>query len=242
MKMLKKTLALLLALVMVLGLFGCTTNQPAPETEPKQETTPVVEEPAPTEPVISITEESNYKKPLTNIPEVPYWFPADLLNWVPNENGTDVYNVSSVALADRVSDDKLSAVNATQNKDVKVLAISIMNASTSGNAPHSLNTAAANIFTFWQYVDTLVYWGGSSGEGLIVTPSADVIDAGHKNGVPVLGTVFFPQAAHGGKLVWLEDFLAKDESGNFPIIPKLIEVCEYFGFDGWDFARMYLIR
>ncbi len=233
MKMLKKTLALLLALVMVLGLFGCTSNTPAPETEPKQEETapPVVEEPA--APVIAITEENGYTKPLPNVPEVPYWFPADLLNWVPNENGTDVYNVSSIPLAERVADEKLSTVNATQNKDVKVLAISIMNASTSGNAPHALNSANANIFTFWQYVDTLVYWGGSSGECLIVTPSADVIDAGHKNGVPVLGTVFFPQAAHGGKLVWLEDFLTKDESGNFPIIPKLIEVCEYFGFDGW---------
>lgn len=230
---LKKTLALLLALVMVLGLFGCTTNAPATETEPKQETTPVVEEPAPTEPVISITEENTYTKPLPNVPEVPYWFPADLLAWTPNENGTDVYNVSSIPLAERVADEKLNTVNATQNKDVKVLAISILNSSTSGNAPHSLNSPYANAFTFWQYVDTMVYWGGSSGEGLIVTPSADVIDAAHKNGVPILGTVFFPQAAHGGKLEWLEDFLAKDADGNFPIIPKLIEVCEYFGFDGW---------
>lgn len=230
---LKKTLALLLALVMVLGLFGCTTNAPATETEPKQETTPVVEEPAPTEPVISITEENTYTKPLPNVPEVPYWFPADLLVWTPNENGTDVYNVSSIPLAERVADEKLNTVNATQNKDVKVLAISILNSSTSGNAPHSLNSPYTNAFTFWQYVDTMVYWGGSSGEGLIVTPSADVIDAAHKNGVPILGTVFFPQAAHGGKLEWLEDFLAKDADGNFPIIPKLIEVCEYFGFDGW---------
>lgn len=235
MKTLKKTLALLLAVAMLLAMTACGGNAPAaPETEPKkEETAPVVEEPVAAAPVISVTEESTYKKPLPNVPEVPYWFPADLLNWVPNENGTDVYNISSIPLAERVADDKLSTVNATQNKDVKVLAISIMNASTSGNAPHALNTANANIFTFWQYVDTLVYWGGSSGEGLIVTPSADVIDAGHKNGVPVLGTVFFPQAAHGGKLEWLEDFLTKDESGNFPIIPKLIEVCEYFGFDGW---------
>ena len=70
-----------------------------------------------------------------------------------------------------------------------------MNASTSGNAPHGLNTANANVFSYWQYIDKLVYWGGSSGEGLIVAPSADVIDAAHRNGVPVLGTVFFPQAA-----------------------------------------------
>ena len=129
--------------------------------------------------------------------------------------------------------DLLTPANATQNKDMNVVAISIMNASTSGNAPHGLNTANANVFSYWQYIDKLVYWGGSSGEGLIVAPSADVIDAAHRNGVPVLGTVFFPQAGHGGKIEWLNDFLQKDAAGNFPIVDKLIEAAEYFGFDGW---------
>ena len=48
------------------------------------------------------------------------------------------------------------------------MSISIMNGSTSGNSPHGLNKVDANAFTYWQYVDLLVYWGGSSGEGLIV--------------------------------------------------------------------------
>ncbi len=232
MKTMKKTLALLLALALVLGLAACGTT-PAPETEPTQETTPPPTEAAPVEPVLTITEENTYTKPLPNVPEVPYWFPADLLAWTPNENGTDVYNVSTIALAERVSDDKLSTVNGTQDKNVNIMALSALNLSTSGNAPHGRNTPNTNIFTFWQYVDTMVYWGGSSGEGIIVPPAADVIDASHKNGVPILGTVFFPQAGHGGKIQWLNEFLAKDDAGNFPIIPKLIEACEYFGFDGW---------
>ena len=232
MKLMKKALALLLALAMAGSLAACG-GAPAEETQPPQQETAPVQETVPAAPVISVTEENTYTKPLTNVPEVPYWFPADLLNWTPNENGTDVYNVSSIPLAKRVDREKLSTVNATQNKDVKVVAISIMNSSTSGNAPHGLNSANVNIFTYWQYVDILVYWGGSSGEGLIVTPSADVIDAGHKNGVPVLGTVFFPQAAHGGKIAWLNDFLQKDENGEFPMVDKLIEVANYFGFDGW---------
>ncbi|MDQ9780416.1 hypothetical protein RF400_17795, partial [Acinetobacter baumannii] len=68
----------------------------------------------------------------------------------------------------------------------------------------------------WQYVDELVYWGGSSGEGLIVPPSPDVTDLGHKNGVPVIGTVFFPQDVAGGKMEWLETFLTQEEDGSFP--------------------------
>lgn len=103
----------------------------------------------------------------------------------------------------------MQTVNSTQNKETNIMAISIMNSSTSGNPPHGLNKVNANTFTYWQYVDTLVYWGGSSGEGLIVSPSPDVVDAAHKNGVRVLGTVFMPQTAHGGKMEWLEDLLVK---------------------------------
>ena len=60
MKTLKKTLALLLAVAMLLAMTACGGNAPAaPETEPKQEeTAPVVEEPVAAAPVISVTEES----------------------------------------------------------------------------------------------------------------------------------------------------------------------------------------
>ena len=141
--------------------------------------------------------------------------------------------MSTVPLAKRVDIADLKTVNGTQNKDTRSMAISIMNGSTSGNSPHGLNKAEVNAFSYWQYVDLLVYWGGSSGEGLIVAPSADVVDAGHKNGVPVIGTVFMPQAAHGGKMQWLEDLLQKAEDGSYPVADKLIEVAHTYGFDGW---------
>ena len=241
-KLFTKTLTLLLAAAMLAGLCGCNSGSPdtTPDTTPDPAVsdgadTPAPEAPAPEpeQPAMSVTEENTYSKPLPNLPEVPYWFPADLLGWDPAQDAGAAYNVSAVPLAQRVAKDQLTPANATQNKDMNVVAISIMNASTSGNAPHGLNTPNANVFSYWQYIDKLVYWGGSSGEGLIVAPSADVIDAAHRNGVPVLGTVFFPQAGHGGKIEWLNDFLQKDAGGNFPIIAKLIEAAEYFGFDGW---------
>ena len=49
----------------------------------------------------------------------------------------------------------------------------------------------------------------------------------------MLGTIFFPQTAHGGKIEWLDKFLEKDAQGNFPIADKLIEAAEAYGFDGW---------
>lgn len=230
-KIFTKTLTLLLAAAMLAGLCGC--NSGSPGATPDANTGSDAGGANAVQTAMSVTEENTYSKPLPNLPEVPYWFPADLLSWDPAQDPDAVYNVSAVPLARRVDKDQLATVNATQNSDVNVVAISIMNASTSGNAPHGLNTANANVFSYWQYIDKLVYWGGSSGEGLIVAPSADVIDAAHRNGVPVMGTIFFPQAGHGGKIEWLNDFLQKDAGGNFPIVDKLIEAAEYFGFDGW---------
>lgn len=181
-----------------------------------------------------ITEENENEEVVMNDqPESSYWFPEQLLEWNPDEEKDLAYNVSTVPLAERADREKLQTVNSTQNKDTQVMAINIMNSSTSGNSPHGLNRFKANTFGYLQYVDLLVYWGGSSGEGLIVAPSPDVTDMAHKNGVKVIGTCFFPQAAHGGKLEWLDTFLTKNEDGSFPIIAKLAEVAHTYGFDGW---------
>ncbi|MFD0346302.1 hypothetical protein ACFQ0M_09875 [Kitasatospora aburaviensis] len=87
-------------------------------------------------------------------------------------------------------------------------------------------------FGYWQYVDKLVFWGGSAGEGLILAPNPTVIDAAHRNGVKVYGTVFFPPAAYGGQLQWVRDFV--QESGSrYPVADKLVQAAQYYGFDGW---------
>ena len=178
-------------------------------------------------------ENENEELILANQPEASYWYPESLLEWSADDDPDLAYNVSTVPLATRVDKSKLTPVNDTQNTDTKVMAISIMNSSTSGNAPHGLNNANANTFSYWQYVDELVYWGGSSGEGIIVPPSPDVTDMAHTNGVPVLGTVFFPQNVSGGKVEWLDQTLQQDEDGSFPVADKLIEVAKTYGFDGW---------
>lgn len=170
---------------------------------------------------------------MLNTPTAPHWFPKELLEWDPSTDKDINFNKSVIKLADRASKDSLDAVNQTQNKDFKVASLSIMNASTSGNPSQGSNKFDANTFSYWQYIDTLVYWAGSAGEGIIVPPSADVIDSAHKNGVPVLGTVFFPMVVHGGKAEWVHEFLQKDSNGDFPMVDKLIEVAQVIGFDGW---------
>lgn len=233
-----RRIGMVLATSILASLASCG-NQEKPQestTTQAEETTTVESVPEQTEstPIYSITEENlSPELTMSRQPEASYWFPAQLLEWNKEEDPDLIFNISTVPLAERVDTAKLETVNETQNRDTKVMSISIMNGSTSGNSPHGLNKVDANAFTYWQYVDLLVYWGGSSGEGLIVAPSADVVDAGHKNGVKVIGTVFMPQAAHGGKMEWLEDLLKKAEDGSYPVADKLIEVAKVYGFDGW---------
>lgn len=209
------------------ALVGCAS------VEQGQSTTEEVHEIQPQSIYTISPEVANTELIMNNLATAPHWFPAELLEWTPSSDKHFEYNRSTVALADRVSKDRLETVNATQDKEREVVAISIMNNSTSGNPSQGSNKISSNVFSYWQYVDKMVYWGGSSGEGLIVPPTADVTNAAHKNGVPVLGTVFFPMEAHGGKMAWLDEFLTKDENGSFPIVDKLIEVAQSYGFDGW---------
>ncbi len=221
-----KILAVFLAASMTMGLAACgsvpketatadqteTSGEETDKEQDVQEETQAGEEMTETESRYLVTEENNNQELTMNRqPESSYWFPAQLLEWDAQKDEDLIFNVSTVPLAKRVDTADLQTVNDSQNKDTRSMAISIMNGSTSGNSPHGLNKVNANTFSYWQYVDLLVYWGGSSGEGLIVAPSADVVDAGHKNGVKVIGTVFMPQSAHGGKMQWLGR--SADQSG-----------------------------
>lgn len=216
----KTVITLTLTCSLTMGLISCSSSSSASRN---------------TNIKYSITDEAGDAAELKmmNMPTAPYWFPNQLLEWDPNTDENIQFNKSSIPLAKRASKDRLEVVNSTQNKDFNVVALSIMNSSTSGNPSQGSNKFASNTFSYWQYIDKLVYWGGSSGEGIIVPPSADVIDSAHKNGVPVLGTIFFPMVQHGGKVQWLDEFLQKDSNGNFPMADKLIEVCKTIGFDGW---------
>ncbi len=163
-------------------------------------------------------------------PHSSYWHPNSLLQWSPDSDEEAMFNRGSIPLAERITGNK---VNDNAVEDAKLTALSIMNPNTSGVPSQGSDDFSVYTFSYWQYVDMLVMWGGSASEGIIVPPSADVIDAAHKNGVPVLGTVFFPPTVYGGDIQWLRDFLQQDIDGTFPVADKLIEVAGYYGFEGW---------
>ncbi|GAA2758409.1 hypothetical protein GCM10009872_37690 [Actinopolymorpha rutila] len=163
-------------------------------------------------------------------PYAPNWFPDELLAWSPSTDPDAAYNRSTTPLAGRVVD-RLTTANPLA-RPRRVMALSVF-ANTDGNP--SQGSADFDYYTsdFWQYLDTLVFWGGSAGEGLILAPNPTVVDAAHRNGVPVLGTVFLPPTVYGGKLEWVRQLLTRDAAGHFPAAAKLAQAADYYGFDGW---------
>ncbi|MEU8761524.1 discoidin domain-containing protein [Streptomyces sp. NPDC048659] len=166
-----------------------------------------------------------------NQPYASYWYPSTIVDWDPATDPDAPFNRSRVPLRPRVSDPALKA-NANARAGEGKIASLVSFAPTSNNP--SQGSADANYYAFghWQYVDKLVFWGGSAGEGLILAPNPTVIDAAHRNGVKVYGTVFFPPGAYGGQLQWVKDFTRKSGS-RYPVADKLAQVARYYGFDGW---------
>jgi len=167
-----------------------------------------------------------------NQPFASFWFPKDLLAWNPETDPDAPYNRSAVPLADRFVDAKTQANSHARAGEGLITNLAVMYPTTSNNPSQGALDFDSYAFNYWQYIDGLVFFGGSAGEGLILAPNSGVIDAGHRHGVPVLGNIFFPPNVFGGQIQWVRDFAVRD-GNTFPVADKLIEVAEYYGFDGW---------
>ncbi|MFE5586011.1 discoidin domain-containing protein [Kitasatospora sp. NPDC056531] len=166
-----------------------------------------------------------------NQPYASYWYPSTILNWDPATDPDARFNRSRVPLQPRTSDPALAANPNAHAGEGKIASL-VSFAPTSNNPSQGSADPNYYAFGYWQYVDKLVFWGGSAGEGLILAPNPTVIDAAHRNGVKVYGTVFFPPTAYGGQLQWVRDFVQKS-GDRYPVADKLAQAAQYYGFDGW---------
>ncbi|MDI9829837.1 endo-beta-N-acetylglucosaminidase [Streptomyces sp. KAU_LT] len=177
-------------------------------------------------------------------PYASYWYPdslpagtpdpgitwRSLKSWRPAGDPDLALNASTVPLAPRFTP---TPANPTARVDQARVQSLVSFGPTASNPSQGSATADYYALTHWAYIDELVFWGGSSGEGLILAPNAPIVDAAHRHGVPVLGNVFLPPAAYGGQLRWTRDLVQRDAAGRYPLAAKLVEVAKAYGFDGW---------
>lgn len=177
-------------------------------------------------------------------PYASYWYPDSLPSGSPGDGITwrslktwraaddkDLpFNTVTVQLAERFTP---TPVNRTARTDQARIASLVSFGHTAGNPSQGAAAADYYALAHWAYIDELVFWGGSAGEGLILAPNAPIVDAAHRNGVRVLGNVFLPPVHWGGDLKWTRDLVQRDSLGRFPLAAKLVEVATAYGFDGW---------
>ncbi|MEU3984188.1 endo-beta-N-acetylglucosaminidase [Streptomyces sp. NPDC026672] len=177
-------------------------------------------------------------------PYAAYWYPDtfpsgspgsgitwhSLKSWRAADDTDLALNASTVPLAPRFTP---TAANTTARSDQARVQSLVSFGPTSSNPSQGSATADYYALTHWAYIDELVFWGGSAGEGLILAPNAPIVDAAHRHGVPVLGNIFLPPTAFGGQLQWTRDLVQKDAAGHYPLAGQLVEVAAAYGFDGW---------
>lgn len=170
----------------------------------------------------------------TAFAQQPYggcWHPDYIKDWTPEKDPDAKFNRSTVKLQPRIEGDNIKA-HQYQFPEGQVAACLTMNPMCSMTPSQGASNFIGYNPTYWQYIDMVIWWGGSAGEGIIVPPSAPVIDACHMNGVKILGNVFFPPQAYSGDPEWVEQMLTK-EGNTYPYAEKMYEIAKYYGFDGW---------
>ncbi len=135
------------------------------------------------------------------VPTSPQWHPNEILNWNPATDPSAPYARSTVPLATRISVPTAAqnaGLNALWNVNTharpnegRIQTVISFNSIPAGGA-QGWRTTKLYAPTFWQYNENMVFWGSSDRDTrVILAPTAHVIDAAHRNGVPVYGKIFF---------------------------------------------------
>ncbi|BDD08505.1 hypothetical protein FUAX_09370 [Fulvitalea axinellae] len=152
---------------------------------------------------------------------------ADFIaNWSPGSLEHEKYMISRVPLADRF---KFSASQA--NPSIPHARQMGVWAGTSDKIRQSEEFDQPNPY-FWQYLNFWAYWNG--GDTRVYIPSASYIEAGHRNGVKVLGGCTFADPTSPNNSTFRE-MIAKNSDESYKHARKLVEIAEHYGFDGYAF-------
>lgn len=176
---------------------------------------------------------------------------ADLLRWTPTSDLFGDLTRARVPLQERAA--SLTATQADTNLDPTVQQLTL--AGDYGNSffeSYPYNSEFSQyLFSYWQYTDYYAAWHGmpTSGVseelydptlswtekwfefGMLNLPNSGYTNAAHKNGVRSLGCIFFSNNDRGSQTY--EEMLVQDADGSYPVAEKLVELANYYGFDGY---------
>ncbi len=165
------------------------------------------------------------------INEPPYILTVDeLKDWTQNGPTADPSLISTVELAPRfLNPDTQFNSDLPNDMEIAYLPDGMNNFGNYGMEQSQFNLYN---FTNWSYIDKLVWFGGTADQ-TVQLPSAPWANAAHQNGVKIMGNVFFAPNAFGGSTATVLNFLEQDSNDDFLAIPVMVDIMEYYNFDGW---------
>lgn len=157
----------------------------------------------------------------------PFALTADqALSWTPTSTLANSNNRSRIALAPRFTDP-----DSKLDPRLRVMF-----------APDGMNNLGDvftsqpkfNLYNFvhWAQIDVFAWFAGTAHDTVNI-PARPWIEAAHRNGVKVIGVVYFGQVQYGGTATTVKTFLKQDGDGSFPAAKRLVQIARYYGFDGW---------
>lgn len=188
-----------------------------------------------------------------NQPSVHGYTSRQIADWTPERDPHAELLRSRVPLQQRIQPFAATQATPALSSEVKMMNVAgdYGNAFIE-NAPYT-NKFAQYHFNFWQYIDYYSYWHGTATAytppeyyderaqqdwqqkwfefGMLNIPNPAYTDAAHKNGVLSLAGVFFSNNDRGQQTY--KQMIVKDENGRYPVADKMIEMAEYFGYDGY---------
>ncbi|MFF2502642.1 hypothetical protein ACFVTY_04530 [Streptomyces sp. NPDC058067] len=161
---------------------------------------------------------------------------ASIKNWSPQTDRYAKYFRSRVPLATRIAPFAATQANPALATGPQLMNLSYDYDNSFFTAYKYNDVFARRLLRFWQYTDLYASWHGmpvdgsptsNPEHGLINLPNPAYTDAAHRNGAKSLGCWFWPRSGA------FSDYLERRADGSFPVADKLIEMADYFGFDGY---------
>jgi endo-beta-N-acetylglucosaminidase D len=149
----------------------------------------------------------NYADKLSLKPLAPAFNVDSLMEWSPEKDPDAELNRASVPLnEDRF---KGAQINPLANPKAGITSAAIT--TWNHDEASSVGSNDFNVYAFdnWQLLDSYIYWAGTN-EGIFAIPTPDIVDAAHRNGVPVYATLGFPWGRSAEGLAEIEKFTKAD--------------------------------
>lgn len=183
----------------------------------------------------------------------------DIRDWSPEEDPGAEFLRAEIPLQARIDPFKPTQANPDLESDAEIMLMQGDYGNSFVDGMMYNNTFSYHTLNFWQYADYFSPWHGAAGPntpedlydydgegswdrgwekryfefGILNIPNPAYTNAAHRNGVKSIACIYFDQHYRPGQTI--NELFVQDEDGTFPVAEKLIEMADYFGYDGYFF-------